>query len=111
MVVRPESRLHLDLTLAEDADLLGDSELYVRLTTSLGARSSEVTSVSTETPGSIDISLTSLLANGESQPLRLDVFDQDVWSDEHLLTVLWTPPFGPARYTENGVTIAGEMIR
>ena len=110
MVVRPESRMRLTLDLAENADTMGSAELFVRLSTPAGGRTSEPVSVAPGAPGSVTVSLAGLIDHGESQPIQIDVFDEDVWSDEHLAQVTWLPPFGPTHTTENGVSIAGEMI-
>ena len=97
-------------TVAESADLLGDAELYLRVSTGIGPHQTEAQPVAPGAPGTFVVSLARLIPDGESQPVSISVFAEDLWSDDALLDLTWSPPFHPSRYTENGVAIAGEMI-
>lgn len=110
MVARPEGQMLLALTLEESADLLGDSKLYLQVTTAMGTQQTGTQPVASGTPGTFLVSLAELIPDGERQPIAISVFDADLWSDDALLDLTWSPPFLPSHYTENGVTIQGEMI-
>lgn len=110
MVARPQGHMRLVVTVPEDADLLGDAELYLRVTTGMGPHQTEVQPVAPGAPATFVVPLAHLIPDGESQSIAIRVLDADLWSDDALLDLTWSPPFLPSRYTENGVTLAGEMI-
>lgn len=110
MVVRPEGHVRVTVSLAQDADTLGSSEIFVRMSTPGGSRESDRVSVAAGGAGTLLVPLAGLVVNGESQPIDIDVFDEDLFEDEHLLNVRWSPPFGADGYSGGGVTLTAEMV-
>lgn len=110
MVVRPEGHVRFTVSLGKDADTLGSSEIFVRMSTPGGSKESDRVSVAAGGAGTLLVPLAGLVVNGESQPIDIDVFDEDLFEDEHLLNVRWSPPFGADGYSEGGVTLTAEMV-
>lgn len=110
IVVQPAGHARLTLSLTTDADTLGESELVVRLSGPTGAASSTAAAASMGSPAVVTLPLQGMLVAGESQDLWLDVFDEDLLSDEHLLSIPWHPPYAPARYSDENLSVVGEIV-
>ncbi len=111
MVVTPSDALRLSVRLTEGADLAGDSEIYVRLRTAIGATQTEAVPMEVGAIQPFTVSLAGLLPWGESQPLTLEVVEEDLLSDDPLFQTVWTPPFTTGQDAGNGVEISGERVK
>lgn len=110
LVVTPSDALAFTVRLTEGADLAGDSELYLRVSTVLGSRESAVSPLAPGDTGSFEVSLAGLLPWGESQPLTIEVLEDDLLSDDALFRTTWSPPFTTGQDAGNGVEIRAERV-
>lgn len=111
MVVTQSDALRLRVRLTEGADLGGDSEIYVRLRTAIGATQTAAVPMAAGESESFVVSLAGLLPWGESQPLTVEVVELDLLWDDPLFQTIWTPPFTTGRDAGNGVEISGERVK
>ena len=110
LVVRPAGHARLTITLHEDADTFADAEVYARLRGPTGVERSDPVALSEGETRQVVVPLQRLLRPGESQSLWLDILDQDLFGDEHLLGIPWNAPYAPARYSDDTLTVVGEIV-
>lgn len=97
LVVQPTSRVVVEVTNTAETDWWGDADLQVTVSTATGGQAqSDEHSVPVGGRHAFALPLERFLPQRTSEPIQIEIKENDVFSSSSLLSFTWNPPFDQA---------------